>query len=182
MTWFTEDLSISTYWSVSFQLSIKFGHGNLWIHKCKVSHFKHSGEKFILYYKCSYNMKCWQFNSWIANTFTFYKYLHMLVVLLVLARCWQINWPCIYNVITKLYIVRLLQIAFKIFHTKIISQKLNQMSSNFVSVDGTVSWLLEVPQVGEKLMVALESLLSSSFGVFPWHRCQIFDDDLKKLF
>ena len=107
MTWFTEDLSISTYWSVSFQLSIKFGHGNLLIHKCKVSHFKHSGEKFILYYKCSHNMKCWyekffyrcwQFNSWIANTFTFYKYLHMLVVLLVLARCWQINWPyiCIY--------------------------------------------------------------------------------------
>ena len=95
MTWFTEDLSISTYWSVSFQSSIKFGHGNLWIHKCKVSHFKHSGEKFILYYKCSYNMKCWQFNSWIANTFTFYKYLHMLVVLLVLARCWQINWPYI---------------------------------------------------------------------------------------
>ena len=109
MTWFTEDLSISTYWSVSFQLSIKFGHGNLLIHKCKVSHFKHSGEKFILYYKCSYNMKCWhdkffttgcwQFNSWIANTFTFYKYLYMLVVLLVLARCWQINWPQIPTVV-----------------------------------------------------------------------------------
>ena len=69
---------------------------------CKVSHFKQSSEKFILHYKCSHNMKfwheknlyrCWQFNSWIANTYTFDKYLYMLVVLLVLARCWQINWP-----------------------------------------------------------------------------------------
>ena len=68
------------------------------------------------------------------------------------------------------------------YMSKNLSMRLNQMSSNFVSVDGTVSWLLEVPQVGEKLMAALESLLSSSFGVFPWHRCQIFDDDLEKLF
>ena len=72
---------------------------------CKVSHFKQSSEKFILHYKCSHYMKCWheknlyrcwQFNSWIANTYTFDKYLYMLVVLLVLARCWQINWPYIH--------------------------------------------------------------------------------------
>ena len=89
---------------------------------CKVSHFKQSSEKFILHYKCSHNMKCWheknlyrcwQFNSWIANTYTFDKYLYMLVVLLVLARCWQINWPLLKSAIPTNTLPNLAKIHIK---------------------------------------------------------------------
>ena len=76
---------------VSFQLSIKFGHGNLCIHKCKVSHFKHSGEKFILYYKCSYNMKRWheKFFTGVGNsTVELPTPLHFTNIY----TCWQCYW------------------------------------------------------------------------------------------